>query len=247
MNDATNGDTIDLELPFISCLCPTFRRQEHLARSVEMFKQQSYPVDRRELIILDDGQGKAGGSIDSGVSHWCVEDRFDSLPSKYWWLLNSSGAIGEVFSIWEDDDEYKPDHLLNHAKVIQQGHGWSKPSQVWSDYHNPPAHGLEPADGRFFASIAFTRELLHRVGGFVQTKRADFDQQFIQRLTAAERPGDPCQFGEPQYVFRWHTGAYHGQHFMTGGPSDETWYDRAGRQVVQLLNRSALHSRQSAR
>jgi hypothetical protein len=171
-----------------------------------MYNAQSWPESQRELIILDDSTGP----------------RWPSLPEKYRELV--AMARGDVLAIWEDDDEYKSDHLAKHAQAIA-GREWSKPSNVWSDYADPPRHGVERSDGRFFASIAFRRSLFDRVGGFVMTKRADFDQQFIARLTAAAVPGDPCDFGEPQYVFRWHTAAYHGQHYMRG-PEDDGWYDR---------------------
>ena len=53
-----------------------------------------------------------------------------------------------------------------------------------------------------------------------------FDQQLIARLNAIEAPGDPCQFADPSYIFRWgQTNAYHGQAVMQG-PEDEGWGDR---------------------
>jgi hypothetical protein len=95
----------------------------------------------------------------------------------------------------------------------------------------PPCRQLESltqedATGRFHASLAFRREIFDRIGGWPLTKRGDFDQQLIARLNAIEAPGDPCQFADPSYIFRWgQTNAYHGQAFMQG-PEDEGWYDR---------------------
>ena len=42
------------ELPFVSCLCPTYRRPQMMANTIPCFITQDYPADRRELIILDD-------------------------------------------------------------------------------------------------------------------------------------------------------------------------------------------------
>jgi hypothetical protein len=82
------------------------------------------------------------------------------------------------------------------------------------------------ATGRLHAILAFRREIFDRIGGWPLTKRGDFDQQLIARLHAIEAPGDPCQFADPSYIFRWgQTNAYHGQAFMQG-PEDEGWYDR---------------------
>lgn len=221
-------------LPFISCVCPTFRRPEHLARSIEMFRQQNYPKNRRELIILEDGARESRSSniyTDRvKISHHQVTFLYKSLPLKYTELVGM--AKGCAIAIWEDDDEYKPDHLLSHALALAPwapggGREWSKPSIVLSDCENPPNHKLERSDGRFFASICFTRILFEKASGFVLTRRGDFDQQFMKRLADyGGTPGDPCEFREPQYVFRWHTGAYHGQNYMRS-PDDEEWLDRA--------------------
>jgi hypothetical protein len=43
----------------------------------------------------------------------------------------------------------------------------------------------------------------------------------------AESVGDPCALAPPQYVFRWHTGHWHGQNAMRG-LEDEGWYERVG-------------------
>jgi hypothetical protein len=84
----------------------------------------------------------------------------------------------------------------------------------------------EDATGRFHARLAFRREIFDRIGGWPLTKRGDFDQQLIARLNAIERPGDPCQFADPSYIFRrGQTNAYHGQMFMQGS-EDEGWCDR---------------------
>jgi len=82
------------------------------------------------------------------------------------------------------------------------------------------------AVGRFRSSLAFERELFDRPGGWPLTKRGDFDQQLIARLTAIEAPSDPCQLDSPSWIFRWgQTNVYHGQAFMRG-PEDEGWYER---------------------
>ena len=72
--------------------------------------------------------------------------------------------------------------------------------------------GKEDASGCCHGSLAFRREIFDRIGGWPLTRRGDFDQQLIARLNAIERPGDPCQFADPSYIFRWgKTNAYHGQ------------------------------------
>ena len=214
------------KLPFLSCLCPTFRRPALLRQSIDLFVSQVYPTSRCELVILDDSERSSREVRSAGnVRYNWQSRRSPTLPEKYTELAGLA-QLGDALAIWEDDDTYLPDYLMRHALALV-GSDWSKPSEVLSDYADPPNWGLERADGRFFSSIVFRRSLYQRVGGFVLTPRADFDQQFIARLATAALPGDPCQFGEPQYVYRWHTGHVHGQSYMSG-PDDVTWYERAG-------------------
>ncbi|MFM7163844.1 MAG: glycosyltransferase [Planctomycetaceae bacterium] len=179
------------ELPFVSCLCPTYRRPKLLENSIACFLAQDYPADRRELIVLDD----AGE------------------------LQNQTGDGWQIISI----PRRLPHHISTHVRAME-GRLWSKPSFVLSSYTGRLEQ--EDATGRFHASLAFRREIFDRIGGWPLTRRGDFDQQLIARLNAIEAPGDPCQFADPSYIFRWgQTNAYHGQAFMQG-PEDEGWYDR---------------------
>jgi hypothetical protein len=209
------------ELPFVSCLCPTYRRPKLLENSIACFVAQDYPADRRELIIIDDA-GELQNQTGEGWQILSIPRRFRSLSEKFNALAGL--AQGEILVVWEDDDIYLPHHISGHVAAME-GHVWSKPSKVLSDYTGQIQE--EDAAGRFHASLAFTRLAFEQVGGWPLTLRGDFDQQLSSRLNAVGTPGDPCKFTDPAYVFRWEsTGAYHGQALMRG-PEDEGWYQRA--------------------
>lgn len=241
----------------IACLCPTFDRPKQLANAIACFEAQDYPQELRRLLILDDGHSVVPERSERGWEIVAAPERFASLPEKYQALSLRAAAMTvgtecyadtfddtgepidswiqkveepfdpEAYAIWEDDDVYLPWHLSAHAEVLAK-HPWSKPSRIWSTYPSPAEPVLESATGRFFASIAFRRDLFEQVGGFVITDRADFDQQFMRRLHDAAPPGDPAALYRPSYVFRWDdTGAPHGQGQMRS-PSDDRWYDRYG-------------------
>ncbi len=228
------------DLPFIVALCPTFNHPELLRNSVALWERQDYPAHRRRLLILDDGGAFDPQNAGLWSNHvpgwaWCETwklfaeaARYPSLPAKYNRLAELGAIAGaDAFLVWEDDDIYLPGYVSAHARVLAQ-YELSKPDLVLSDY---PGHLVEePAGGRFHSTLGFRRELFLRIGGWPSTKRADFDQQMIAELEgAAESRGDPWPAGVAphQYVYRWHTGAAHGQHFMRA-PDDEDWYDRAG-------------------
>ena len=208
------------EQPFVSCLCPTYRRPKLLENSIACFLAQDYSADRRELIVLDDADELQNQTGD-GWQIISIPRRFRSLPEKFNALAGL--ARGEILVVWEDDDVYLSHHISSHVAAMD-GHLWSKPSKVLSDYTGEIQE--EDATGRFHASLAFTRRAFEQVGGWPMTLRGDFDQQLIARLNSIGPAGDPCLSAAPSYVFRWSsTGAYHGQALMRG-PDDEQWYQR---------------------
>lgn len=207
------------ERPFVSCLCPTYRRPRLLENSIACFLAQDYPADRRELIVLDDA-GELENQTGDGWQIISIPRRFRSLPEKFNALAGL--ARGEILMVWEDDDIYLTHHIRSQVAAMD-GNSWSKPSTVLSLYTGEVRE--EEATGRFHASLAVSRTAFEQCGGWPLTLRGDFDQQLIARLNSIGKPGDPCMTNKPGYVFRWgSTGAYHGQAMMRG-PDDETWYD----------------------
>ncbi len=216
----TNRETFEMSLPFVSCLCPTYRRPRMLANALGCFLAQEYPVDRRELIIMDD----AGQYTPMANADWQLisfSRRFRSLPEKYNALAGL--AQGDIIVVWEDDDIYLPDHLSAHVRALASG-GFSKPSRVFSIHSG--ALREENAAGRFHGSMAFTRKAFERLGGWPLSRRGDFDQQFMSGLGLSGGQVDTCSTSPPSYVFRWgSTGDYHGSAHMAT-PGDENWYDK---------------------
>lgn len=221
--------------PSISCLCPTYGRPRLLMNAVACFLRQDYPPNCCKLIILDDL-----GSINPDVPGieadrirvWSTVHRFPSLPEKFNALWRTAPR-SDIYVIWEDDDVQLPWCLSAHAKACEN-HGWSYSSHVFSDYTGKLA--TEPTGGRFHGCLAIRGDVMQEIGGWPLTRRADFDQQLIHRLWKIGEQGDPLQFSPtgpfttewtklPAYVFRWQTGAAHGQGYMQG-PDDEGWYDR---------------------
>ncbi|MBL8848895.1 MAG: glycosyltransferase family 2 protein [Planctomycetaceae bacterium] len=220
------------DAPFVSAVCPTYRRPDLLANAVACFLAQDYPASRRELIILDDA-GQYDSQRGDGWELLSVPRRFRSLPEKFNTLAGL--AQGDILVVWEDDDIYLPWHIAAHVTALQQGCSFSKPGAIRS-YHAGQWHE-EAAAGRFHGSIAFTRTAFDTAGGWPLTMRGDFDLQFMSRLGALGPTADPIAGRPPSYIFRWETtGAYHGQAFMHG-PDDVGWYQRAALQGSDASHR----------
>lgn len=214
-------------LPFVTCLCPTYRRPTRLvANAIACFERQTYPADYRRLIVLDDA-GELTPQVGPNWQIVSMINRYRTLPAKYNALATlASGA--DVLVVWEDDDIYLPWHIEAHVAALAD-HAWSHPSRVWSLYTGQLRQ--EPAGRRFHAALVVRCQTLAMIGGWPDTPRADFDQLLMAALSRRfGMPADPCEGFVASYVFRWgSTGSYHGQAFMRG--NDPDWYDRAVEQT----------------
>jgi hypothetical protein len=129
----------------------------------------------------------------------------------------------DALALWDDDDIYLPNHLHYHAHVLKD-YELSYPSHVYSTYTGQRL--IEPSGGRFWASLAIRYDAFVRTGGFILTRRADFDQQSLGKWLQKCSSGQPDKLGEPTYVFRWSdTGCKHSQSAMSS-PFDYEWYSK---------------------
>ena len=213
----------------ILCVCPTYGRPALLANAIACFEAQNY--QDRVLLVMDDL-----GQIDEQVGdRWKIlstPTRYPSLPAKYNAMLKIAAVCDrfDAVAVWDDDDIYLPWHLSAVAAALADGAPSAKPSLVWSLYRPFGAEAEGPwrenAGGRFHGSLAISQSHLESLGGWIQTKRADFDQQQIAACRPAVDTLDHSPQNSPSYVFRWgSTGAPHCQGLMSS-PDNEDWYDR---------------------
>lgn len=99
--------------PFVSVCTPTFNRRPFIPAMLKCFNHQTYPQDRMEWIIIDDGTDP----IEDLVSqHPCVRyfklDEKISLGKKR--NMMHKKACGEII-VYMDDDDYYPPERVSHA------------------------------------------------------------------------------------------------------------------------------------
>jgi len=105
-------------LPLVSVLTPTYNRRRFIPSLIECFKQQTYPMNRIEWIILDDGKEKSTDLfIDSGLKNiqYYPEDIKLNIGAKRNKL--NSLATGEIIVCMDDDDYYPPTRIIH---VVEQ-------------------------------------------------------------------------------------------------------------------------------
>jgi glycosyltransferase involved in cell wall biosynthesis len=108
--------------PMVSVCTPTFNRRPFIHAMMQCFNHQTYPRDRMEWIIIDDGTDPIEDLV---TSHPCVQyfrlEEKMSLGKKR--NMMHEKACGEIIVYMDDDDYYPPDRvshavatLLNHRK-----------------------------------------------------------------------------------------------------------------------------------
>lgn len=101
--------------PLVSVCTPTFNRRPFIPTMFECFKNQTYPMDRIEWIIVDDGTDKIIDLVkSSGIKNiqYFELDKKMSLGEKRNYMHKK--AKGSII-VYMDDDDYYPPERIEHA------------------------------------------------------------------------------------------------------------------------------------
>jgi glycosyltransferase involved in cell wall biosynthesis len=101
--------------PFVSVCTPTFNRRPFIEMMFQCFRNQTYPKDRMEWIIVDDGTDKISDLIYAS-----------NIPQIKYVALDKKVSLGEKRNImhkhikgsivvYMDDDDYYPPERVQHA------------------------------------------------------------------------------------------------------------------------------------
>jgi glycosyltransferase involved in cell wall biosynthesis len=106
-------------LPFVSLCTPTFNRRPFIPFMIKCFEHQTYPKDRIEWIIIDDGTDP-------------IEELVKNIPQvKYFYYgekmllgkkrnLMHTKCSGDIIIYMDDDDYYPPERISHAVETLQQ-------------------------------------------------------------------------------------------------------------------------------
>jgi glycosyltransferase involved in cell wall biosynthesis len=103
------------ELPFVSICTPTFNRRPFIEIMLQCFRNQDYPKENIEWIIVDDGTDKIKDLIDKAnipqIKYFALEKK---LPLGAKRNHMHTLAKGDII-VYIDDDDYYPPERISHA------------------------------------------------------------------------------------------------------------------------------------
>ena len=104
--------TIAVFLPTVSVVIPTYNRKDMLREALNSLAQQTYPTDRFEIIVVDDGSTDGTDQIAAGAFPFTL---------RYFWQTNQGDATArnlgarqsqaDILVFLDDDILVEPDYL----------------------------------------------------------------------------------------------------------------------------------------
>lgn len=103
--------------PFVSVCTPTFNRRPFISSMIQMYRNQDYPKDRMEWIIIDDGTDPIEDLISEAqkdipnIQYFKYENKMHLGKKRNLMHEKSKGSI----LVYMDDDDYYPHDRVSHA------------------------------------------------------------------------------------------------------------------------------------
>ena len=106
--------------PFVSICTPTYNRRPFIKSMIKCFEHQTYPKDKMEWIIIDDGTDK-------------IEDLVSHIPQVKYYKYDEKMVLGKKRNlmhekssgdilVYMDDDDYYPPQRVSHAVNMLMTH-----------------------------------------------------------------------------------------------------------------------------
>ena len=185
-------------LPFVSICTPTFNRRPFVQSMIACFKNQTYPKERMEWIIVDDGTDKIEDVIMAAnipqIKYFKIDQKMTLGAKRNLTHTKTKGSI----LVYMDDDDYYPPERVAHAVERLQGDpkalcaGSSEIyvffKHIMKMYQSGPYGPTHSTAGTF----AFKRELLNQTKYNEKSCLAE-EREFLKNYTIPFVQLDPLK------------------------------------------------------
>lgn len=167
-----------MQLPFVSVVVPTYNRVGLLLQLLESLRKQTYPKDRFEVVIVDDGS--------TDETEQVVQEFARTVPFSVVYLrqprkgpaaarnLGIRHSRGEIIAFADSDVTVVEDWITNAVKYFENGADGVEGKTEPRGDETPFAHRAHNLKGGQFltCNIFYTKTILEKVGGFDERFRA---------------------------------------------------------------------------
>jgi glycosyltransferase involved in cell wall biosynthesis len=184
--------------PTVSVCTPTFNRRPFINVMFECFKNQTYPRDKTEWIIIDDGTDKIKDLVEkSGISQIKYFELDTKLTLGAKRNLMHEKTTGDIIVYMDDDDYYPPeriqhavDMLMSNKEILIAG---SSEMYVYFKHINKMYQaGPYNQNHATAATFAFRKELLN-ITRYNETKSLAEEKEFLKNYSIPMIQLDPLK------------------------------------------------------
>jgi glycosyltransferase involved in cell wall biosynthesis len=184
--------------PTVSVCTPTFNRRPFINTMFECFKNQTYPKDKIEWVIVDDGTDKIGDLVEKSgiqkIKYFSLDTKL-TLGAKR--NLMHEKTTGDIIVYMDDDDYYPPeriqhavDMLLSNKDILVAG---SSEMYIYFKHINKMYQGGPYGPNHATAAtFAFKKELL-KITRYNETKSLAEEKDFLKDYTIPMIQLDPLK------------------------------------------------------
>ena len=153
------------ELPFISICTPTFNRRPFITTLIKCVDSQTYPKEKMEWIIVDDGTDKIEDLVSNHplVSYFKYDKKMSLGKKRNIMHKKTRGSI----IVYMDDDDYYPPERVSHAVEMLMKHpsalcaGSSEMYIFFKDTNQMVQFGPYGPNHATAGTFAFRKEMLN--------------------------------------------------------------------------------------
>jgi glycosyltransferase involved in cell wall biosynthesis len=184
------------ELPFVSLCTPTFNRRPFIPYMIKCFDQQTYPKEKIEWIIVDDGTDPIGDLVSHipQVKYVYIKDKM-SLGKKRNFM--HSQCKGDILIYMDDDDYYPPERVSHAVQTLMENPKYlivgSSQMYIYFDSKNKIYQfGPYSENHATAATFAFRKELLNETSYIDDALLAE-EKHFLKNYSIPLKQLDPCK------------------------------------------------------
>ena len=183
-------------VPFVSVCTPTFNRRPFIKMMMQCFDHQTYPKNRMEWIIVDDGTDKIEDLVKNHpqVKYFKYDEKMTLGKKRN--IMNSK-ARGAILVYMDDDDYYPPERVEHAVETLTNNPdaycaGSSEINIYFKHIDKMIQFGPYGPKHATAASFAFRRDLLHKTKYNEENCLAE-EKEFLKNYTIPFVQLDPLK------------------------------------------------------